>query len=1063
VNPSATFIRRPVATSLLMAAILLFGASAYRTLPVSDLPNVDFPVVLVTAVLPGASAETMASAVATPLEREFSTIAGLDNITSSSSLGSTQVTLQFSMERDIDSAALDVQAAIAAATPFLPPSLPSPPTYTKVNPADLPIQYIALSSPTMPLAELNEYAETMLAQRISMVSGVAQVQVFGAQKYAVRVQVSPAELATRGIGINEVATAIAAANVNLPTGSLDTPARSFTIETTGQLERAAEYNPVIVAFRNGSPVRIEDIGRAVDSVENDKVAAWYNGQRAVVLAVARQPGSNTVAVADAVEAVLPRFRKELPASVVLEIVYSRADMIERSVEDVKFTLWLTLGLVVLVIFAFLRSVRATLVPSLALPLSITGTFAVMLLLGYTLNNLSLMALMLSLGFVVDDAIVMLENIVRHTERGQPRLQAAFDGSAEIAFTIVSMTLSLAAVFIPVLFMGGLLGRLFREFAVTIAVAILISGAIALTLSPMLCARLLKWEPSKGSQALPRGSAGGEAAGSPRDGDVGRDAGEETRAHGRAYRASQRAFAAGLHWYERGLRWSLDHRWTMIALSALVLVLSFVLFRAIPKGLLPTEDTGQLFAATEGPEGISFAEMARHQQMLAEIVRRDPAVEAVVSSAGARPGGSYNSGVMFMRLKPRSQRDASADEVVERLRPQLAAVPGIRAFLQNPSPIRLSATLTKSQYQYTLRGIDMDQLYRVAQALEARMRGLPILRDVTSDLQLRNPVVVAVIDRDQAAAVGLSAQQIEEALWSAYGTRQVSDIYAANNTYRVILEVLPEFQRGPEALGDLYLRSTGGQLVPLQAVAGLRQSVGPLTINHSGQLPAVTLSFNLPAEVSLGEAVGAVERLAREVVPPGSTITTSFQGTAQFFQASLGGMGFLLLLAVAVIYIVLGILYESTVHPLTILSALPFAGFGALVTLLIFNRDLSLYAFVGIVMLVGLVKKNGIIMIDFALDAQRDRKMSAHDAIVQACLVRFRPIMMTTMSALMGTLPIAVGWGAGAESRQPLGLAVMGGLVFSQSLTLFVTPVFFVLFDRLTGRRKPASPSEVTPG
>ncbi len=1021
-NPSATFIRRPVATSLIMAAILIFGITAYRSLPVSDLPNVDFPVVLVSATLPGASAETMASSVATPLERQFSSIAGVDNMTSSSALGSTEITLQFNMARDVDAAALDVQAGIAAAAPLLPQGMPSPPTYRKVNPADLPILYIALSSPTMPLSELNEYGETLLAQRISMVNGVAQVQVFGSQKYAVRVQVSPTALATRGIGLDEIVTAISAANVNLPTGTLNTPARTFTIDSTGQLERAAPYNPVIVAYRNGSPVRVQDVGRAIDSVENDKVAAWYKGQRALVLAVVRQPGSNTVEVAQAVEALLPRFRKELPASVALDIVYSRADTIKNSVADVKFTLWLTLGLVVLVIFIFLRSVRATLIPSLALPLSITGTFAVMLLLGYTLDNLSLMALMLSLGFVVDDAIVMLENVVRHTERGQRPLQAALDGSAEIGFTIVSMTLSLAAVFIPVLFMPGLLGRLFREFAVTIAAAILISGVIALTLSPMLCSLLLR-----------------------------HDHGER---RGRAARASERVFAAGLRIYERGLRWSLDHRWTMLIMSALVLAASFVLFAHIPKGFLPAEDQSQLFAATEGPEGVSFTDMVRHQQALVEIAARDPGVEGVVSSVGARPGSTYNSGIMFLRLKPRGQRAASADEIVDRLRPQLASVPGIRTYLQNPPPIRLSATLTKSQYQYTLQGTDTDQLYRVAQDLEARLRRLPILRDVNSDLQIRNPRIEAVIDRDQASAVGVTAQQVEEVLWSAYGTRQVSDIYARNNTYQVILEVLPRYQSSPRDLGDLYVRSASGKLIPLQAVANLRPGVGPLTINHLGQLPSVTLSFNLPTDVSLGQAVTEVQRLSREVIPTGSTITSSFQGTAQFFQSSLAGMGLLLVLAVVVIYIVLGILYESLVHPLTILSALPFAGFGALLTLMVFRQDLTIYAFVGIVMLIGLVKKNGIMMIDFALDAQRRENRDAHDAIVQACLVRFRPIMMTTMAALMGTLPIAVGWGAGAESRRPLGLAVTGGLLFSQLLTLFVTPVFFVFFDRLRRRRSP---------
>ncbi|MGD8376418.1 MAG: efflux RND transporter permease subunit [Acidobacteriota bacterium] len=1028
-NIANLFIRRPVMTTLVMLAILLFGIMAYRLLPVSDLPNVDFPTIQVSAALPGASPETMASSVATPLERQFSTIAGLDSMSSTSALGSTQIVLQFSLSRDLDAAAQDVQAAIAKTAPQLPPDMPSPPSYQKVNPADQPILYIALTSPTLPLWTLDEYGQTQMAQRISTISGVAQVFVYGSQKYAVRVQLDPRALASRGIGIDEVAGAIQTGNVNLPTGILFGEHKAFTVEADGQLTEAEAYLPLIVAYRDGAPVRLRDLGRVIDSVENDKTAAWYvdreNEQRSVVLAVQRQPGTNTVEVAGAVRALLPDFRQTLPASVSLHVLYDRSESIRESVTDVKFTLLVTLMLVVLVIFLFLRNLSATVIPSLSLPMSLVGTFAVMYWLGYSLDNLSLMALTLSVGFVVDDAIVMLENIVRHMEKGKPPFRAAVDGAREIGFTIVSMTLSLAAVFIPVLFMGGLIGRLFHEFAVTIGSAILVSGFVSLTLTPMLASRFLR-PPA------------------------------EAR-HGRIYRATERGFDASLGIYERSLRWSLRHRWATVVGSLAILAATWHMAVIIPKGFLPSEDTDRIFAFTEAAEGISFESMVEHQRALHRIVQRDPDVQAFFSTTGARGGvTSSNTGILFMRLKPRAERDRSVDEIIQDLRARLGTVPGIRTFPQNPPPIRIGGQLTRSLYQCTLQGASTDELYRVAPLLEAKMRDLPGFRDVATDLQLRNPHVEVGILRDQAATLGVTAAQIESALFDAYGAREVSTIYAPNNEYQVILQVLPEYQQDPEALSLLRIHSSSGELVPLGAVADLRQTLGPLTVNHLGQLPAVTLSFNLAPGMSLGEATRAVEEAAVGIVP--ATVAIRFQGTAQAFQSSLQGLGLLLVMAILVIYLVLGILYESFIHPLTILSALPFAGFGALATLLLFRTELSIYAFVGIIMLVGLVKKNGIMMIDFAIEARREEGKEPDEAILEACIVRFRPIMMTTMAALMGTLPIALGLGAGAESRRPLGLAVVGGLLFSQMLTLYVTPVIYIYLDHFQGWLRRAFPT-----
>ena len=1021
-NLSSLFITRPVMTTLVMFAILLFGVIGYQSLPMSNLPNVDFPNLLVTSQLPGASAETMASAVSMPLEKQFATISGLVQMTSSSTLGQSQISLQFDPARNIDGAALDVQAAITSASRQLPPQMTIPPTFAKVNPASQPVIYLAVSSDTLPLNKVDYYAETIVGQRISRVTGVAQVQVNGSQTYAVRIQVNPDRLAAYGMGMDEVMAAVTAANQNQPTGVLWGHSQAFTIQSNGQLLDADAFRPIIIAYHNNNPIRLSDVADVIDSVQNDKEAGTYNGKPAIILAVLKQPGSNTIAVVDTIKSLIPTFRSSLPEAVNLDILYDQSIPIRESVADVQSTLLLTVALVILVIFLFTGNLSATLIPSLALPISIVGTFAAMKLLGFSLNNLTLMALSLSVGFVVDDAIVMLENIIRHTELGEDARTASYQGSKEIGFTILSMTLSLVAVFIPVLLLPGVIGKLFNEFAVTISVAILISGFISISFTPMLASRFLKSH-------------------------------KKSSKDNRVLQFADRTFEKTLSWYRTSLRYSLDNKGLVVIAFLAMVVLTGLLAMIIPKGFMPSEDIAQLLVMTEGREGVSYDAMVEHHKTLTDVILRDPNVQSVMSSigiGGGSPNLSLNQGRILVVLKPRSQRSLGADDIVSELSNKLAEVPGINSFVQNPPTITIGGQITKSTYQFTLSSPNTVDLYKAANDLYAGMQHAAGLTDVTTDMELNNPEVHLVFDRDKVSKFGLSMQQVEDALDSAYSTRQISTMYTPTNQYWVILEAGPKYYADPTMLEALRIKApVSGQLVPLTALADVQLGTGPLLINHLGQFPAVTISFNLKPGTALGQAVTEIKDLVGRTVP--ASVSTGFQGTAQAFEDSMQNLWVLLLLAILVIYIVLGILYESFVHPFTILSGLPSAGLGALLILLITGHSLNIYGFLGLIMLIGIVKKNAIMMIDFALEAERNEGLSAEEAIFEAGLTRFRPIMMTTLAALMGAIPIALGIGAGAESRQPLGLTVVGGLLVSQLVTLYITPVFYVYLDRLQQR------------
>jgi hydrophobic/amphiphilic exporter-1 (mainly G- bacteria), HAE1 family len=1013
-NVSGPFIRRPVATTLLAIAVVLAGSAAYTQLPVAPLPRVDNPTINVNAGLPGGSPETMASAVATPLERRFGRIAGITEITSASTLGQTQLTLQFDLDRDVDSAARDVQAAINAAAGDLPPNLPNRPNYRKANPADAPIMIVALTSKTLPMAQVYDTANTILAQKISQVSGVGQVTVGGGQQPAVRVSVDPGALAGVGLSMEDVRTALATATANSPKGSFSGELQTRNIAANDQLTKAAQYRSLIIGYKDGAPVRLSDVARVIDDVENQRAAGWVDGKRAIPVIIRRQPGANIIDVIERVKALIPDLASSINPAIDVTIALDRSTTIRASVVDVERTLLISIGLVVLVVFLFLRNVRATAIPSVAVPLSLIGTFGAMYLCGYSLDNLSLMALTISTGFVVDDAIVVTENVSRFIEAGDSPMQAAFKGAKQIGFTIVSITASLLAVFIPILLMGGLVGRLFREFAVTLSIAIAISAVVSLTVTPMMASRLLKHE-------------------------------HEVE-HGRLYRASESAFNWMRDTYGRALRWVLEHEWLMLVATGVTIAFTVYLYIVIPKGLFPQQDTGSLAGGSQAPQDISFPAMKARTEALNEVLAPDPNIEHFVSFIG-----QGNTGFFFIQLKPWGVRKLTADQVIGELRPKLARVPGINLFLQNVQDVRLGGRLSGAQYQYTLVDANLEELTQWAPRVLEKLRSLPQLRDVNTDQQTQGLRLDVTVDRDTAARLGITPQAIDDTLYDAFGQRQVATMYTQLNQYRVVLEVKSEFQINPAQIQLLYVRTPTGAQVPLGALAKITEAPQALSVNHQGQFPAVTISFNLAPDASLGQAVTAIDRATREIGLPASA-RGSFQGTAQAFQQSLASEPFLIAFALVAVYIVLGVLYESYVHPITILSTLPSAGVGALLALLVVNTEFSIIALIGIILLIGIVKKNAIMMIDFAIEAEREEGLSTVEAIYKACLLRFRPILMTTLAALLGGVPLAIGHGAGAELRQPLGITIVGGLLFSQMLTLFTTPVIYVALDRFTRRR-----------